>query len=283
MAVPKETFHKQVLRPATLPELYTLWNRLPGAVPFAGGTTLTWRGTGGIRGVRESQELPSEILSLERIADLRTITRTERYLEIGSMVRLSEIIALGKTVPAAFSQTLEGIAGPQVRNLATIGGNICTAGDTTAPLSALDARYELRSATGSRWIPALRFSSHPEMLEKGELLTRIRIPLDEWDYTVYRKFHVSDPEDEGGVLILLVRNQKNVLSKIQVVFAGGTLLRDKDTETFLEGKALPLDRRDAVHCRKCWETSLEGLEKPGPPLRARIVNAVEAGIAGLAD
>ena len=287
MAVIKETFYKQILQPGALSELFTLWNRFPDAVPFAGGTTLIRHGSdaGGIRGFfREQPELPPETLSLEKIDELRAVTRTERYLEIGTMVRLNEIIALGKIVPGVFSRNLEEIGGPQVRNLATIGGNIWTSGDTTAPLSVLDARYELRNGAKSRWIPAIRFSSHPEgNPASGELLTRIRIPLDEWNYTVYRKFQSAGPENEGGVLILLVRTQKNMLSKIQAVFAGGALLRDKNTETYLEGKALPLNRRDAVYCRKCWENYLEGLEKPGPLLRTKIVNAVEAGIAGLAE
>ena len=281
--------HNQVLRPASFSELFSLWNRIPGAVPFAGGTALV-RGandSGAVRGVfREQPELPSEILSLEKIPDLHSITRTERYLEIGAMVRLSEIIALGKIVPGAFSQTLQGISGPLVRNLATIGGNICTGGDTIAPLCALDAVYELRNAEGSRWISSLRFSSVPNGLQKGEILTRIRVPLEEWNYIVYRKFHSSDSGGEGGVLILVVHIQKNVLTKIQAVFAentGSVLLRNKDSELILEGKALPLDKRDTIHYGKSWELYLNGLKNPGPLLCEKILNAIESGITGLSD
>jgi CO/xanthine dehydrogenase FAD-binding subunit len=271
-----------VLRPGNFSELFSLWHRFPNAVPFAGGTALIRVGSDPVRGAsQEHPELPEHILSLERLEDLRSITRTERYLEIGAMVYLNEIIALGKTVPSAFSQTLQGIAGPQVRNLATLGGNICIAGDVTAPLTALDARYELRSASGSRWVPAIRFSTEQKSLAEGELLTRIRVPLDEWESAIYRKFQIQ--EGEGGVLIILVQNQKDTLTRIQVVFAGEVLLREKESESFLKGKALPLNRRDVVYYRKCWETYLEGLEKPGILLRARIINAVESGILDLAD
>jgi len=292
--------HNQILRPGNLSELFLLWNRFPNAVLFAGGTELM-RSIGGYndslpeagitgiqsepagaRGVyREQPELPAEILSLEKIEELRGITRTERYLEAGAMILLGEIIALGKIVPNAFSQTLQGIAGPLVRNMATIGGNICSWGDAIAPLCALDALLEVRNAGGSRWIPALRFCSMPEKLQKGELLTRIRIPLEEWSYTVYRKFNISDSGGEGGVLILIVQNQKNMLTNINVVFAGDLLLRDKDSEAFLEGKALPLDRRDAGHYRKFWEAYLDNQKYPCPLLRDKILNAIETGIAGL--
>lgn len=278
--------HSQVLSPGNLPELFSLWNRFPGAAPFAGGTSIIRRGSdpGGARGVfREQPELPHEILSLERIEELRNITRTERYLEIGAMVRLNEILTLGKIVPGAFSQTLQGIAGPPVRNMATIGGNIFSAGDTIAALCALDAAYELRSSGGSRWVSAIRFSTVSECCQKGELLTRVRIPLEEWNYTIYRKFNAMDGGNEGGVLILVAMNKKNLLSNINVVFTGRALLRDKDSEVYLEGKALPLDRREAAHYRKYWETYLDELEYPNPLLKDKILNAIEMGILGLSD
>ncbi|MDR2471023.1 MAG: FAD binding domain-containing protein [Treponema sp.] len=276
MAASEQTL-RQVLRPGTLPELFASWSRFPGAVPFAGGTELIRR-SGNVL-----PSLPAVILSLEKLDELRRITRTERYLEIGAMVRLSEIIALEKSFPEALSAALRGIAGPQARNLATTGGSVCTGGDTAAPLAALDARYELRSAAGGRWVSALRFSP-AETLGERELLTRIRIPLAEWNYTVYRKFHPGDSGGEGGILVLLARNQKDLLSKIQAVaWTGGAPLREKNSETFLEGKALPLDRRDARHYGKLWENYLNGLGRPGPLLRSKIVNSIEAGILGLAD
>ena len=302
MAVHNNT-HNQVLRPANIPELFSIWNRFPDAVPYAGGTGIMRSGSdpGGVRGVfREQPELPDQILSLERIDDLRGITRTERYLEFGAMVHLSEIIALGKIVPGAFSQTILGIAGPLVRNMASIGGNIYSKGDTIAPLCALDAVYELRNANSSRWISAIRYSALIEKNEAplpGELITRIRIPLEEWNYSMYRKFTACEASaacetsaasetgvvSENGVLILVVQNHKNMLANINVVFAGDTLLRDKDSEFFLEGKALPLDKRDANHFRKLWESYLENVTYPRPLLRSKILNAIETGIAGLSD
>ena len=275
--------------PQNLSALFTLWNQYPLAVPVAAGTALYRAGND----CTDTFELPESILSLEKIEEMRSITRTERYLEIGAMVRLSEIVALGKTVPDVFSRTLLGIASAQLRNLATIGGNICSFGDTIAPLVALDARFELRSAAASRWIPAIHFSTillqqADRTMAKGELLTRIRIPLDEWNYTEYHKFRAIDSGGEGGVLILLVRNQKNVLSRIHVVFSGNTLLgnallKDKNGESFLQGKALPLDKKDANQYRKYWENYLAVLEKPAAFLRAKIIHVIEKGILGLAE
>jgi CO/xanthine dehydrogenase FAD-binding subunit len=290
----------QIHKPASFTELFALWNRFPAAVPYAGGTSIILgsgsdSGDGALHAVyKELPDLPANVLSLEKLDELKRITRTERYLEIGAMVRLSEISALGKIVPEAVSETIKGIAGPQLRNLATIGGNLCISGDVSVPMAALNAKFELRNAGGSRWISTQRFSTFTDDISKQELLTRIRIPLDEWNYTIYRKFLPQDsPNSEGGVLILLIKNQKNILSGIQMVFApsirsniswvGEKLLREKMSETFLEGKTLPLDRRDALHCKKLWKTYLSGMERPGPLLQAKILNSIEAGILGLTD
>ena len=128
----------QVFFPSTFQELFTAWNRFPDAVPFAGGTGII-RGQGD-----QTLALPRNILYLDKLNDLRRITRTERYLEIGAMVRLNEIIRLGKIVPEALTRCLEHIAGHHIRNQATIGGNICYPRrrlDSAAPLVALDAHF----------------------------------------------------------------------------------------------------------------------------------------------
>ncbi|MDR2143910.1 MAG: FAD binding domain-containing protein, partial [Treponema sp.] len=252
---------------------------------FSGGTCLIRAGMSAL------PALPKNILSLDRIDDLKRITRTERYLEIGAMVNLNEIIALGKIIPKALSKTLNGIAGPQVRNLATIGGNICSIGkpfggiDAAAAMTALDARYELRTGSQSRWISALRFSSFDaSALAPQEILTRIRIPLEHWNYTICRKFHSRDLGGEtGGIMVFIAKNQKDLLTDIRIVFAGSCLLRDKNSEAFLEGRKLPLDHKDAVHYREMWHNYLSGMDKPGALLKAKLVNSIESCVLGLAD
>jgi CO/xanthine dehydrogenase FAD-binding subunit len=255
-AVPKE-----VLIPNTLQELFTLWKQFPNALPFAGGTQiLRYQG-------RRFPELQTPLLSLDRIEELRQVTRTEQYIEIGAMVRLNDIISLGKIIPDVFIRCLESIAGRQVRNLATIGGNICHPPyrlDTSAPLIALDAHYELRSASSARWISALRFSGHSEPLpiNSQELLTRIRIPLEQWDYSLYKKIkHVRGEKQNGGI-VFIIRNQKNILTDMRFVFSGDLFLRNRNAEILLIGKHLPLDRKDAYNFVEQWKTYLSSFKEP---------------------
>ncbi|MDR0731095.1 MAG: FAD binding domain-containing protein [Treponema sp.] len=271
----------QVFVPRNFNELFNAWTRFPDAVPFAGGTQI-------IRSQAESElRLPASILSLSEMDELRRMSRTEQYLEIGAMVKLRDIIRLGKIVPEALTRSIEDIAGPQLRGLATIGGNICNPGyqlDCAAPLIALDAVYELRSAQNSRWISASRFSSPPGLaLKSQELLTRVRIPLDQWDFSAYRKFGNRDSGSEGGVLIFIMKNRKNILTDLRVVFAGECVLRNRNSETFLTGKRLPLSYRDAQEFSTQWRQSLREAERPSPLIRSEILGCVESLIYNLAD
>ncbi|MDR2246321.1 MAG: FAD binding domain-containing protein [Treponema sp.] len=276
--------HNQVFFPSGIPELFAAWSRFPAAVPVAGGT-----GFARPQNSRCTLALPADILSLDGLNELRRITRTERYIEMGAMVRLNDIINLGKIIPPVFTQALKCIAGPELRNLATIGGNICHPRlrlNAAAPLVALDARYELRTSLTARWISAARFSSFPGPLafNPQELLTRIRIPLEQWNYSLFTRFAGAPAESEpGGALVFIARIQKNILTDLRVVFAGETVIRDKNSEAVLSGKHLPLDRRDIRHFIDLWRAFLSGVDTPGPVVKAQMLNFVEGAVRELAD
>jgi CO/xanthine dehydrogenase FAD-binding subunit len=269
-----------VFSPTGYSELFNIWNRYPKAIPYAGGTALI-REQG-----RQILELPPIILSLEKIEELRRISRSERYMEIGAMAKLSKIIDLGKIVPVTLRLCLESIAGPQLRNMATIGGNLCSRGgclDGSAALMALDAQYELRSAQSSRWIAASRFFPKPGQtaLKEQEILTRIRVPLDDWDYSVYQKF--SGQASKSKAVVFLAKIQKNVLNDIRIVYKTNTLWRDKDSESILIGKQLPLQHRVAADFIERWEAFLSGIEYVDKLSQKELVNFIEANIAYLSE
>jgi CO/xanthine dehydrogenase FAD-binding subunit len=233
--------------------------------------------------------------------ELCKIRRSERYLEIGAMVKLSQIINLGKIVPEALRDCISHIADPQLRNLATIGGNICNPSrrlDASAPMIILDAQYELRTAQSARWISASSFPSlpGPPVLAPQEILTRVRVPLEPWTYTWYHKFNTSDSNRPGGLIILIVRIQKNVLSNIRVIYSDRIILRDKNSETMLAGKHLPLDRKDTRVFVDRWKTymsAFQGIENSvfsgtganfNPELvKTQILNFIESTLMYISD
>jgi len=266
--------------PSNYSELFNAWSRYPKAVPYAGGTALI-REQG-----RQILELPSIILSLEKIEEMRRISRSERYIEIGAMAKLSQIVDLGKIVPAALRYCLESIAGPQLRNMATIGGNICFRDgclDSPAALVALDAQYELRNAQSSRWISAARFLSTSEQtaMNDQELLTRIRVPLETWDYSIYKKF--EGQADKSKVVVFLAKIQKNILNDIRIVYKADTLWRNKDSESILAGKHLPLNRRIAADFMASWKNFLSGMQNIDELSRQELVNFIEINIFNLSE
>lgn len=142
------------------------------AKPIAGGTDLAVV-------IADGLISPEVLLDISAIPALRAIRRSEQGLAIGAAVTIAEI-ASQDDLPACLVQGARSIGSPQIRNLATIGGNICNAspcGDTLAPLVALGASFVLASAAGSRTVPAEEFFLGPKktMLQRGELLVEILI------------------------------------------------------------------------------------------------------------
>jgi CO/xanthine dehydrogenase FAD-binding subunit len=148
------------------------------AKPIAGGTDLAVV-------IADGLISPAVLLDVSAIPALRGIRRSEQGLAIGAAVTIAEI-ASQDDLPACLVQGARSIGSPQIRNLATIGGNICNAspcGDTLAPLVALGASFVLASAAGSRTVPAEEFFLGPKktMLQRGELLVEILIGAQSLD------------------------------------------------------------------------------------------------------
>lgn len=243
MEDPFNQLHNQVFTPYTLAELFVFWSRFPDAVLFAGGTDLLRRQTDRLL------KLPKNIISLDKLDELKKINRTERYLEIGSAVCLSDILKLGKIVPEALISIINVIGNIRIRNLASIGGTIMSShrySDIHAMLIAQDALYELKSATNARWISASKFvaSGRELLLEERALISRIRIPLTHWTYVFHKKIGHRDRDDpEGGTFLLLCNMDKTIITDLRIIFVGSVILRFKDIETNLLGQSLPLGDR----------------------------------------
>jgi len=202
------------------------------------------------------------------------------------MAKLSQIVALGNLVPKALKRCLESIAGQQLRNMATIGGNICFPGrclDSAAVIAALDGQYELRSAQSSRWVSAARFFSAAGLntLNPQEILTRIRVPLDNWDYTSYRKF--AGQANQSRTAILLVKIQKNMLTDIKVIYKTALIWRDKNIESKLIGKELPLNRRIAADFVEHWDAFLAGADSIDALSRKEMTNFIAMNVYNLSE
>ncbi|WP_295447757.1 FAD binding domain-containing protein [uncultured Thiodictyon sp.] len=168
---------RAVLTPTNLQELFSMLEQYPAALPIAGGTDLLVL----LRqnGLRDRRPL----LSLAEIQELQGIREKGGTLSIGAASTFSRIIAdplIAEHAPL-LARAASTIGGPAIRNMATLGGNICTAspaGDSLTPLHVLAAKVEIASPAAKRIMPIEHFIVGPgrTALREGEILTRILLP-----------------------------------------------------------------------------------------------------------
>jgi carbon-monoxide dehydrogenase medium subunit len=167
------TYH----RPASLQEAVTLLaDTHAGRRPIAYGTDLlVWAKTGVAK--------PEEVVDLSGLAELQRIESTDVGLVVGAGVPLSELgrqAILCERFPS-MAEALNTMGSVQLREGASLGGNVCTAspaGDTGPPLLAYEAVMVIIGPSGSRELPAADFYRGPgkNALGPGEVIEAIRLP-----------------------------------------------------------------------------------------------------------
>jgi CO/xanthine dehydrogenase FAD-binding subunit len=165
-----------------------------GSAALSGGTDLLPRWSKGLT------QRPDVLVDLKRIDDLAGVTRGSGDVCIGACTTLTDVASDRIITYAApvLAQAAGRVACPQIRNRATIGGNLCNASpaaDTAVPLILLDAMLELVS-TGPdglafREVPVADFFKGPgeTVLQYGEILARIKFkPLSPDTFAAWDKF-----------------------------------------------------------------------------------------------
>lgn len=111
----------------------------PRAMPLAGGTDL-------LPNMKRRQQVPKTLMSLQHIQELRHLELTDSESRLGACVTLSEIAAEPRfrNGTTALAQAAYFVATPQIRNMATLGGNLCL--DTRC--NYYDQNYEWRKSIG---------------------------------------------------------------------------------------------------------------------------------------
>lgn len=187
------------------------------------------------------------IVDITGIASLAEIVAEEDGLRIGAAVRLADIIA-SETVAERLPVLAEGcvvVAGPQIRNLATLGGNVCNASpsaDTVTPLLVLGAEARIRSARGLRSAPLTEFFVGPgrTIVEPDEFLEALWIP---WPVAgaaaSYTKVSPRRAMDLAvvGVAVALWREQAGLQARIALGAVAPTPLRAVAAEELIAGAA----------------------------------------------
>ncbi|PKK40510.1 Xanthine dehydrogenase, FAD binding subunit [Clostridiaceae bacterium JG1575] len=168
---------QKVYRPRSLEEALHLLSNEP-LRPLAGGTDLLVELRGQV--LREVS-----ILALTYIPELQGIYEEGEHLFIGPMTTFTELIEsplIQKNLPV-LAQAAQTIAGPQIRNVATVGGNVANAavsGDCIPSLLLYDAKVRLMREGSQRTLPLKDFFTGPGTTVRGpeELLGGLLIPKE---------------------------------------------------------------------------------------------------------
>jgi len=169
--------------PVTLAEALTLKAQYGAfARAIAGGTDLLIELD---RAVRKAPDgMAPGLIDLTRIPGLAEIWEADGWIHLGPLVTHNQCVASPLIVQKAFplARACWEVGAPQIRNRATIAGNLITASpanDAVVPLVALDAQVTLQSAArGERTLPLRTFLTgfHKVDLADDEILTRISFP-----------------------------------------------------------------------------------------------------------
>ncbi len=224
--------------PETLAEVSELLGRFgDSAKIYAGGTEL-------LLAMKEGLVRYERLINVKRIAGLSEIVAEDGAIKIGALCthRQLETSPLLRQHLPALVKLEQNVANVRVRQMGTIGGNLCFAEPHADPgtlLLALGAKLKAKTASTEREIAAEDFfvDAYETSLKEDEVLTEISIPVPGPNSrNAYLKFgYLERPSvgvafacnDDGGTLSGV---------KIAVGCAGPAPLRVREAEGLLEGK-----------------------------------------------
>jgi len=180
---------------------------------------------------------PEAMIAIDRIEELRG-------LSINGSVRMGAGVTFTTMLErdcgsVAMREAARTVGSPQIRNAATIGGNVATsspAGDALPVLAALDAKVHLRSTRGSRVVSFGGFMSGPKrnVRARDELVTGV-----EWDDAgpaqIFMKVGTRNAMVIAVAGLALVADRARERIGIGLGSCGPTILRAPDAESFAAG------------------------------------------------
>jgi aerobic carbon-monoxide dehydrogenase medium subunit len=259
----------EYLRPKTVPEAVAMLQQHGDeAKILSGGQSL-------IPMMKLRLARPGFLIDINRIAGLSYVKEEGGYLKIGGLTREAELEAspLVHSKYPILLDTAHVIADPQVRNMATVGGNLAhgdPANDHPATMVALGAQVIATGLKGERVIPIEDFfvSLFTTALQHEEILTEIRIPVPPARsggayFKLERK--VGDFAT-AAVAAQLTLDEKGVCQKVGIGLTnvGPTPVKARKAEEFLRGKKL-----DEANIKQAGQLAADE-SAPSPDLRGPV-------------
>lgn len=221
-----------------------------GGTPMAGGTNL-------LPDLRARGEANGRFISLSEIGELRRIDHGQERVIVGGRTTLTDLLH-DPAMPAAAPSLVAAarvFAGPMIRNVATIGGNICygsPAADVVPPLLSLGAEVRLASTGGTRTLALDEFllDYKKTAMHPNELLISVSwTPSEPGVANLFHKLgrRKGDAITVTGMAVTLAA-EDGKCSKVRIALGSvaPTVFRAEDAENSLLGKALTEEMIDAA-------------------------------------
>ena len=211
---------------------------------LAGGTDL-------VLNLKKKNVLPKVLISLHQIKDLEYVEENNGTVHIGALSKHADLAAnpiLEKQM-SILCQAVGLIGSWQVRNIGTIGGNLCNASpaaDSAPPLLALDAEVVIVGPQGEKTIPMTSFFCGPgqTVMKSNEILKEIQIKTPSnraaGCYQKLRRRKAVDISLAGVAFQVEVDSSGQVLEKVKIALGGvaPTPIRVPDAEACLIGLSI---------------------------------------------
>lgn len=244
---------QEYFRPTNLSQALQAFAEAPGPIlPIAGGTDL-------LLDLEQGRHAPVHtLLDVTSIEELNKLEVRGGELFIGAAVPVNRIVldASVRTHAEALTEACDLIAGPQVRNVASLGGNVAhalPAADGTIALLALNAQAEVADRSGARRVALKDLFLGPgkSSLKHGqELLVGFYLPLSVAHQASCFK-RVMRPQGVALPIINLaiwLERADDLISRIRIAVGPGgpTPWSGTDAEKTLIGKSLNMETVDAA-------------------------------------
>ncbi len=259
------------IKAGSVQEAISLLMENPNARLIAGGTDVLIK-------LREGKPAFRHLVDIHGLAELNGIEKLpDNTLVIGSGTTFTQAIEsdLIQTHIPILTDAAGSVGGPQIRNVATIGGNICngvTSADSASPLFSLNALLSLQGPDGTRHLPIADFYKGPGRVDlgPGEILTAIRIRPEDYEqaFGYYYKYAMRNAMDIATIgCAVCLKTSGGTLTDYRLAFgvAGPVPIRCREAEKAVKGHPLTpalLEKIAAtvvrdVNPRTSWRASKE--------------------------
>ena len=255
----------------TVEEAVKLRMEHPEAQIIAGGSDVLIQ-------MREGKRAGKELISIYMIDEMRGVKLDEEEaIRIGSLTSFSHITKdpIIQEYINVLGEAVDMVGGPQIRNIATIGGNTCngvTSADSASTLFAWDAVIELTGPEGIRRIPISDFyiKAGTVDIREGELQTAVIIPKKSYEgykghYIKYANRNAMDIATTGCSVNVKLSEDKKTIEDIRIAFgvAGPIPMRTKSAEQLAKGQPVSKELAEAfgkeiledINPRDSWRAS----------------------------